>query len=88
MKILLVASQSKDTVLGTIGGYCKKTLENLGYDLEVFDFRQSQYLRSPVGSFFEKNIRKIFPLLPRKIPFIDTIEREKMNACQDKLFVN
>jgi len=60
MKILLVAPQSPDTTLGTIGGYCKKTLENLGYDLEVFDFRQSQYSRSPIGSFLRKILEKFF----------------------------
>ncbi len=79
MKILLVAPQSKDTALGTIGGYCKKGLENLGYDLEVFDFRQSQYLKSPIGAFFKKGIKKISPFPPRGIPFINSIEREKMN---------
>lgn len=80
MKILLVAPQSKDTVLGTIGGHCKKALINLGYEIETFDFRQSQYLRNPIGSFFKKGIKKIFPFSARQIPFIDTIEREKMNG--------
>jgi len=79
MKILLVAPQSRDTVLGTIGGHCKEALINLGYNVETFDFRQSQYLKSPIGSLFKKSVKKFFPFSPRQIPFIDTIEREKMN---------
>lgn len=79
MKILLVAPQSKDTILGTIGCYCKKALINLGYNVETFDFRQSQYLKSPLGSLFRKSIKRISPFSPRQIPFIDTREREKMN---------
>ena len=54
MKILLVAPQSDDTVLGMIGNHCRKALENLGYEIETFDFRQSQYLRGSMGFFLKK----------------------------------
>lgn len=79
MKILLVAPQSLDTVVGRMGSYCKRALENQGLDFAVFDFRESQYLRSPVGSFFKKGIKKIFPVPSQQIPFVDPLERVKMN---------
>jgi len=79
MKILLVAPQSKDTILGVIGCYCKRALINLGYNVETFDFRQSQYLKSPLGSLLKKGIKKFFPSLPRRISPINSLEREKMN---------
>lgn len=80
MKILLAAPQSQDTPLGAIGGHCKKALENLGYDLQVFDFRQSQYLKSPAASFLKKGINKIFPSLPYRIPFVNSMDKDKMNS--------
>ncbi len=79
MKILLVAPQSKDTILGTIGCYCKKALINLGYNLEIFDFRKSQYLKSPLGSFLKKSIKKFSPSLPRRLSLINSLEGERMN---------
>ncbi|MDO9565590.1 MAG: glycosyltransferase [Candidatus Desulfaltia sp.] len=79
MKILLVAPQSKDTILGTIGCYCKKALITLGYNIEIFDFRRSRYLKSPLGSFLKKGIKKFSPSLPRRTPLINFLERERMN---------
>lgn len=79
MKVLLVAPQSMDTTLGTFGCYCRNALVNLGYNIEVFDFRKSQYLKSPAGSFFKKCIKKIFPDPGRDIPFVNLLEKEKMN---------
>lgn len=79
MKVLLVAPQSGETVLGTIGGYCKKALEKLGYDLEIFDFRQSQYLKSSFGSSLKKTVKKIFHSPAYQIPLVGSLENEKMN---------
>ncbi len=79
MKVLLVAPQSHDTVLGMIGNHCRKALENLGYDLEIFDFRQSQYFKSSFGSLLKKGIKKLSPFSPQRIPLIKSLEREKMN---------
>ena len=79
MKILLVAPQSRDTTLGAIGNCCRKALVKIGVDLEVFDFRQSQYLKNSIGSFFKKGIKKIISFSPRRMPFINSIEIEKMN---------
>lgn len=79
IKILLAAPQSEDTILGTIGRHCKSGLLNLGYETEVFDFRQSQYLKSPAGSFTKKIIKKFFPKSIHQIPLVNSLENEKMN---------
>ena len=79
MRILLVAPQSPDTILGTIGRYCKNELKNLGHDLEVFDFRQSRYLKSSAGTFIKKYLKKFIPAPTRQIPFVNSLEKEKMN---------
>jgi spore maturation protein CgeB len=79
MKVLLVAPQSKDTILGTIGCYCKDTLIDLGYEVETFDFRQSQYLKGSVASFVKKIIKKFFPKPVYRIPLVNSLENEKMN---------
>jgi spore maturation protein CgeB len=79
MRILLVAPQSSDTILGAIGGYCKKALKDIGYETEVFDFRKSQYLRSFAGHFVRKYLKKIIPAPSRQIPFVGSLEKEKMN---------
>jgi len=79
MKILLVAPQSRDTILGAIGSYCGNALKNLGYDTEVFDFRRSPYLRSPIGSLLKKVIRKVHPSLRWKFSLAESLEKEKIN---------
>lgn len=79
MKTLLVAPQLPDTTLGAVGSYCKGALEKLGYDLEVFDFRESQYLKSPLGAVLKKGIKKALTFSPRGFPFVAAIEKEKMN---------
>ena len=79
MRILLVAPQSPDTILGAIGGYCKNALKNLGYETEVFDFRQSQYLNSSAGDFVKKYLKKIIPAPSRQIPLVSSLEKDKMN---------
>ena len=80
MKVLLVAPQSSDTVLGRIGGYCKDALISLNYDVKVFDFRKSQYARGHIGSILRKGIRKLLPFSPRKIPLVRHKEKNKMNV--------
>ncbi len=79
MKVLLVAPQSHDTVLGMIGNHCRKALENIGYEIETFDFRQSRYFKSSFGSLLKKGIKKLSPFSPQRIPLIKSLEREKMN---------
>lgn len=76
MRVLLVAPQSSDTILGVIGSYCSEALVNLGYDIKVFDFRRSQHLVSPAGSLLKKVVRKV-PI--RRPLFIHSLEKEKMN---------
>lgn len=78
MKILLVAPQSKDTILGTIGCYCKNALINLGYNVSVFDFRQSHYLKRGAGSVLKKYIKKISPRISHQLPFVKSLESKKM----------
>jgi spore maturation protein CgeB len=85
MKILLVAPQSRDTILGAIGNYCGKAFKNLGYQIEVFDFRRSQYFRSPIGSIFKKVIKKVYPYPHRKFSFTESLEKEKMNQRLSEL---
>jgi len=77
MKILLVAPQSKDTILGVIGGYCRKALVNLGYNIEVFDFRRSQYLGGSMGSLLKKVLKKVS--YPPLHPLANRLEKEKVN---------
>jgi len=79
MRILLVAPQSRDTILGTIGTYCQQALRNLGLEPEVFDFRKGQHLQSQAGTFFKKALKKAGLYPPRRIPFMDSLEKEKMN---------
>ncbi len=79
MKILLAAPQSKDTILGTIGCYCKSSLINLGCEVLAFDFRQSQYLKGPAGSFTRKIIKKFLPKQIRQISLVNSLENERMN---------
>ncbi|MDI6641958.1 MAG: hypothetical protein QME68_06590 [Elusimicrobiota bacterium] len=78
MKVLLVAPQSSDTVLGMIGIHCKNALKNLGYETEVFDFRQSQFLKSSLGRVLKKFIKK-FIRNTHQVPFVRSAENEKMN---------
>ena len=80
MKILLVAPQSPDTILGTIGGYCQNALISLGHDVDVFDFRESQYLTSSSGRFLKNIIKKIFKAPTQQIPFADSLQTQKMNS--------
>jgi len=79
MRILLVAPQSPDTILGSIGGYCKNALESLSHELEVFDFRQSQFLNGSAGLLTKKYLKKLFPAPTKQIPFVGLLEKEKMN---------
>lgn len=79
MKILLVAPQAKDTVLGTIGNYCKNALMRLGYETEVFDFRESQYLKSPLGTYLKKAIKKFYSFPRTQLQFTKSLQDEKMN---------
>ena len=85
MKILLVAPQSKDTILGAIGNYCGEALKKLGYDTEVFDFRRSQYFQSPAGSLLKKVIKKVHPSPNWKFSFVELLENEKMNQRLSQL---
>jgi spore maturation protein CgeB len=78
MKILLVAPTGQE-VLGVITGYCKTALLNAGHEVNIFDFRKSQYLKGDVLSYLKPKIKNFFNLSPRKIPFIDRIEIDKMN---------
>lgn len=84
MKILLVAPQSKDTVLGVIGNYCRKALISLGYNIEVFDFRESRYFKTLIGRFLKKAIKKVYSFPREQISFVSSLENQKMNMslCQ------
>jgi spore maturation protein CgeB len=79
MKILLVAPQSKDTVLGVIGNFCKSALINLGYPIDVFDFRESRHLKSPAGTFFKKAIKKLYRTPREQFPLARPLHNRKMN---------
>lgn len=80
MKILLVAPQSEDTILGTIGVYCNDVLLNLGHGVKVFDFRQSQYLKSNLGASVKSFIKKILPVNKYPLPsIVGSLENDKMN---------
>lgn len=79
MKILLVASQMPDTIMGSIGIYCRNALKKLGYELQVFDYRQSQYLKSSAGRILRKFIKKIIPEPSQQIPFVNRLEKNRMN---------
>lgn len=81
MRVLLVAPLSKDTALGVVGNHCRKALINIGVDLEVFDFRASQCFNNPVGSLFKRTIRKAFAFPRKRIPFLQSLEQEKMNSA-------
>lgn len=81
MKILFVGPQSRDTAVGRIGVYCTRALKNLGYDFDIFDFRESRFLRIPGGSFFRKGIKKLLPFEPRKVTVIAGMESERMNKA-------
>jgi spore maturation protein CgeB len=85
MKVLLVAPQSRDTILGAIGNYCSKALKNLGYQVKIFDFRRSQYFRSPMGSIFKKWIKKVYYYPRWKFSFVESLEKEKMNQRLSEL---
>jgi spore maturation protein CgeB len=80
-KILLVAPQSNDTVLGVIGRYCADSLKGLGFEIEIFDFRKSQYLKGKVGSVVRSGIKKFFPGLPAKLSLVGFLETQKMNQA-------
>lgn len=77
-KVLLAAPQSRDTILGIIGCYCRDALINLGYNVKVFDFRQSQYLKKGIGPVLRKCIKKIFPNPGRQLPFVESLESKKI----------
>ena len=81
MKILLVAPQSRDTTLGAIGNCCRKALVKIGVDLEVFDFRASQYFKGPATSLLKKVFKKVCSLPRVRLPFIRSLEQEKMNKA-------
>ncbi|MBM3252503.1 MAG: hypothetical protein FJZ11_06995, partial [Candidatus Omnitrophica bacterium] len=81
MKILLVAPQSKDTVLGVIGNFCKSALVNLGYSIDIFDFRESQYLKSSLGAFFKKAIKKFYSTPREQFPLARPLHNKKMNSA-------
>jgi len=86
MKILLVAPQSRDTVLGVIGNFCKKALINLGYEIDVFDFRTSQYFKSSMGAYLKKTIKKIYRFPREQLSLAKSLENKKMNiALIDKV---
>lgn len=79
MKVLLVATQLPDTIMGSIGIYCKNALKKLGYEFKVFDYRRTQYLRSSTGEILKKFIKKFIPNPSKQLPFVTTLENEKMN---------
>lgn len=78
MKILLAAPRSEDT-LGMIGRYCERAVKSLGYEVEVFDFRQSLYLESVVGTSIKSKIKRYVPGFHRVMPVIDTVRNKKIN---------
>jgi spore maturation protein CgeB len=78
MKILLVAPTGQE-VLGVITGYCKTALLNAGHEVNIFDFRESQYLKGDILSYLKPKIKRFFNLSPRKIPVINRMEIDKMN---------
>ncbi|MDP2939662.1 MAG: glycosyltransferase [Candidatus Omnitrophota bacterium] len=81
MKILLVAPFSKDTVLGVIGNYCKNALINLGFNPQVFDFRESKCFRNTLGGFFKKTIKKVYKFSRQQISFVNSLEKKTMNRA-------
>ncbi|MBL7196671.1 MAG: glycosyltransferase [Candidatus Omnitrophica bacterium] len=81
MKILLVTPQSKDTALGAVGNYCKKALINLGYEIDVFDFRASQYFKSSMGAYLKKTIKKFYRFPREQLSLAKSLENKKMNIA-------
>jgi spore maturation protein CgeB len=78
MKILLVAPTGQE-VLGIITGYCKTALLNAGHEVNIFDFRESQYFKGDVLSYLKPKIKRLLNLSPRTIPVINRMEINKMN---------
>ena len=81
MKILLVAPQSRDTVLGVIGNFCKEALINLAYDIDIFDFRESQYLKSSIGTYLKKAVKKFYSFPREQLSIAKSIQNKKMNIA-------
>ena len=79
MKILLVAAQSPDTVLGRIGIYCKKALGSLGHDFEVFDFRKTRLLRDDVSRLIRKPLKSILRFSHISVPGLRGMDIKIMN---------
>jgi len=84
VRILLVAAQSSE-VLGAISRHCAKALKNLNHEIEIFNYRQSQYLKAPAGSFLKSRIKSYFGFSPRKIPLfnslINSLDNRRMNKA-------
>jgi spore maturation protein CgeB len=84
VKILLVAAQSSE-VLGAISGHCAKALKSLNHEIEIFNYRQSQYLKTPAGSFLKSRIKSHLGFSPRKIPFfnslINSLDKRRINKA-------
>ena len=51
----------------------------MGYDFQTFDFRRSRYFQGRAATFVKNRIRKFFPLSHSNVPFINSLEKEKMN---------
>ena len=80
MKVLLAAPTEK-IALGMAGRYCKKTLEELGHQVEVFDFRKKPYPQSRFLLNVKSMIRKVLPssLSPYDMPAIKSLVDRSAN---------
>ena len=78
MKILLTAPQGEDS-LGVISGYCERAMRDLKYEVKIFDFRQSPYLKSTAATSIKSKIKKCIPKFHRLAPVINTVKNKKIN---------
>lgn len=80
MRIILAAPQDK-TVLGVLGSYCKTTLQALGNEVVVFDFRKEFYAGSAVIQRLKHALRSVFTFLPslHALPVVKLTIDDKVN---------
>jgi spore maturation protein CgeB len=90
MKILLAGPQDK-TVLGFIAKDCWKTLETLGHEVAVFDFRKRPYAQGRFVSGFKRYARALLPFLPSPYEVFGDFKKQvdrKINQELERLAFN